>query len=131
MNPAEEFAQFARQNRWNDALPLIEGIVRNNPDSATSWFNLGVCLSELRRNGDAAAAFERAYELDPEHHQAQYRMFRNLYFAGNFERFLLKLRQECSADPTAIQQFMADELYGELMKEEPFKAFCEKNGNSQ
>ncbi|MCR9117741.1 MAG: tetratricopeptide repeat protein [bacterium] len=123
MNIAEAYEQLARENRWDEALPLIEEFVRLNPKSATGWFNLGVCLSELRRSCDAAAAFETAYELDPEHHNAQYRMFRNLYYSGAFDQFLAKLRDECESDRAAIQPFLNDELYGELFNETPFKEF--------
>lgn len=123
MNLAEKYEELAGQHRWGEALPLIELIVERNPESAASWYQLGVCLSETRRTDEAAAAFEKALALDCENHEYRYRMFRNLYFAGKYEVLLEKFRQHCKTDPALRDEILADELYRELKDKQGFSEF--------
>ena len=66
MNIIEQYEKLAEEQKWEEALPVIREIVERSPDIPTSWFNMGVCLSGLGREGEAADAFRKAYELDPE-----------------------------------------------------------------
>lgn len=58
--------RFMTQDRYNDALHLLEKITSNHPDSARAWQLKGRCHAALRRNWAAAVtAFENAARLQP------------------------------------------------------------------
>jgi tetratricopeptide (TPR) repeat protein len=53
------------QDRYADALPLIERATQLLPDSSSAWFNRGYLLNALKRFADALPAHDRALALDP------------------------------------------------------------------
>ena len=57
MNILEQYEKLADAGRWNEALPLIKEIFERSQQIGTSWFNIGVCLDELEKYPEAAAAF--------------------------------------------------------------------------
>ncbi|MCU0233917.1 MAG: protein kinase, partial [Thermoanaerobaculales bacterium] len=59
-------ADALRDERWAEALPLLETWCSRFPDRASGWLNLGYCLVRLGRLPDAVAAFDRCLVLDPQ-----------------------------------------------------------------
>ena len=57
MHIIDEYESLIAQEKWDDALPIIEKIVDQDLSASTSWFNYGVCLTELNRHKEAAAYF--------------------------------------------------------------------------
>jgi Flp pilus assembly protein TadD len=47
------YLKLAKEERWVEALPLIEEIVALQPKIATSWRNRGVCLDALSRHKES------------------------------------------------------------------------------
>jgi tetratricopeptide (TPR) repeat protein len=47
------------------ALKVVEDGISRHPDYLSGYIVLGRCHTDLKRNGDAIAAFERVAELDP------------------------------------------------------------------
>jgi tetratricopeptide (TPR) repeat protein len=121
MNIIDQYMTLVESERWTEGLPLIEEIISRGPHISTSWFNYGVCLSALARHGEAADKFLKAYELDPENYGAQYRAFRCLYEARDYERFLQLARRECEAMPEQIKNLVEDEHFGTLFTRPEFQ----------
>jgi serine/threonine-protein kinase len=57
---------YRRQDRWVEALELIERAAHLDPRVATSWDDLGATNRMLRRFPHAVRAFTRAQELAPD-----------------------------------------------------------------
>ena len=111
MNIIERYLALADEKKFAEGLPLIEEIVRNNPDMPTSQFNYGICLAELGRHRDAARAFLRAYSLDPDDGGALYRGCLALADASDERGLLDVFRRECGRDPQMIRNFVDEERF--------------------
>ncbi len=112
-----------------EALPIIQQIVERGVHISTSWFNYGVCLSALGREGEAAEKFLEAYKLDPTDFGAQYHVFRSLFQARDYRRFLAFARLECEADPGMIEHVLRDKQFSTLFERPEFqqlKRDCEE-----
>jgi tetratricopeptide (TPR) repeat protein len=126
MDILERFLTLLDAERWGEALPLIEHITARGSDDPASWFNYGVCLAALGRHGEAAERFMKAYELRPEDHGAQYRVFRSLYDAGDCDRLLAFARRECQAMPELIQSLQDDEQFSTLFSRPEFRKLVDE-----
>jgi tetratricopeptide (TPR) repeat protein len=122
MNIIDQYLSLANQKRFVEGLPLIEEIVRRNPDMATSQFNYGVCLAELGRHRDAASAFLRAYSLDPDDGRALYRSCLAIAATDDASALLALFRQECVRDPEMIQSFLAEKRFAKFWELQGFKS---------
>ena len=60
--------------RWTDAEQAARQVVRLRPDSAREWCNLGVVLRKLGQLEHAAAAQQRALDLDASYERASTEM---------------------------------------------------------
>jgi tetratricopeptide (TPR) repeat protein len=130
MNVIEQYHSLVDQERWMEALPIIQQIVQRGPHISTSWFNYGVCLSALGRESEAADKFLKAYELNPTDFGAQYRAFRSLFQARDYRRFLEFARRECEADPGMIEHLLKDEQFSTLFARPDFQQLknnCEES----
>jgi tetratricopeptide (TPR) repeat protein len=56
---------LGRHERWDEAIEILEGSVRQAPRSAIAQFSLGWAREELREFDAARGHYERAAELDP------------------------------------------------------------------
>gem|GEM_PF-5399248 len=64
---AEEISAHAayHSQRLNDAVQHLLRVIRWLPDSADTWFNLGLCYAKLKDWTASAGALSQAVELDP------------------------------------------------------------------
>ncbi|MCW8132861.1 MAG: rhomboid family intramembrane serine protease [Planctomycetota bacterium] len=53
------------EKRYEEAERLLREILAIEPDKAAFWNNLGGCLEQLKRPADAAAAYQKAADLEP------------------------------------------------------------------
>ncbi len=60
------------------ALPLLEKFEKENPDNARAPYLLGLILSEKNKSEQAALAFRRALELDPDYYNAARKLLKIL-----------------------------------------------------
>jgi tetratricopeptide (TPR) repeat protein len=60
----------ADAGRWTEAAPLFEALARQEPNNATSLFNLGCAYVRCARFKEAASVLKRAIELRPSHVEA-------------------------------------------------------------
>ena len=105
----EQYLTLANQGRFKEGLPLIKEIVQRAPEMPTSWFNLGVCESELGWHSRAAQSFLKAYELDPNDGGALYRACVSLAAAEDHKTLLAVMQQQCQWSPDMIYNFIEDE----------------------
>jgi tetratricopeptide (TPR) repeat protein len=59
---------YAEQARWGEAQQAYFNAYRLEPDNAELAFNLAVSLDRLGQKKSAAQYYQRALQLDPEHH---------------------------------------------------------------
>lgn len=129
MSIIDRYLELADQKRFGEGLPIIEEIVRRNPNMATSQFNYGICLAELGRHQDAAYAFLRAYDLDPDDGGALYRGCLALAAADDAAGLLQVFRQECAWNPEMIQNFVDEERFSRFWEIPGFKSLRDEYGN--
>lgn len=128
MDITERYLALVDQERWGEALPLIEEIVDRAPHIATSWFNYGVCLEALDRFADAATAFENAYSREEENFRAQYRVFRSLALARDEDRFLRFLDAESQKIEGMFDQIEEDDTFAEFIASPAYATLKKRRG---
>lgn len=62
----QEAEQAIREERPQDALPILEDLIQQQPDEALFWWQSGYVLKDLQRWPEAIRRFKRALELDPD-----------------------------------------------------------------
>ncbi|NML44611.1 tetratricopeptide repeat protein [Ramlibacter sp. G-1-2-2] len=86
-------AMWAEAGRFIDLVRLSEAALENCPQSALLHFNHGVALDHLERLDEAAAAYERSLELDPNLADAHFN--------------LAQLRQQAGDERGALRHYSA------------------------
>ncbi len=61
-----EARDLRRTGRSDEAVEPLQKLVTDYPSFYLGWYNLGLALHNLGRSEDAAAAYRRAIELEPE-----------------------------------------------------------------
>lgn len=129
MNIIEEFQGHVAAKRWNAALPVIEEIVRRAPGISTSWRNYGVCLDELGRHSEAANAFAKAYELEPNDFGTQYRVFRSLSLANDSKGFIAFAESESKKAPEILDLISAAEEFKAIAQTNEFQGLLKRRAH--
>lgn len=65
-NHVERAHQFYEQGRWDEAARELRAALASDPYQSEWLFNLGLTLEAAGRHGEAAEAFARVFELEPE-----------------------------------------------------------------
>jgi tetratricopeptide (TPR) repeat protein len=117
----EQYEALIAEKRYDQALPIIEDLVGRAPHIATSWFNWGACLDGLKRHAEAADKFLQAFRLDPEDYRKQYRVFRSLFLANDFDRFCAFARSESERIPEVFDILKEQEEFAAFVKREEFQ----------
>lgn len=65
-----------QMNQMEEALPLLENIVRVNPTSAMGHLDLGIVYADANRREDALRELQAAVQIAPDNVSAHYRMAR-------------------------------------------------------
>jgi protein O-GlcNAc transferase len=60
-----EAVVYAEQRHYAEALKSLDRALNQKSDYAAAWFTKGSLMMDLKRHGDALAAFEVAVSLDP------------------------------------------------------------------
>ena len=86
------------------AVLALSGCASSNyvpaSEAAAAYYNLGNAYSELGRHQDAAAAFIKALELDPELMSAGFNLARVYIILGNYDQSLEQLDELLAEDPS-------------------------------
>jgi len=126
MNILQRYEALADEKRWDEALPVIREIVDTNPAIDTSWFNLGVCLDELGRHGEAAEAFIKAQELNVEDWEIHYRILRSFFLADDIDQFFEFADYSCGINSEMIGALSDDPDFSRLRERPEFEALRQK-----
>jgi len=52
-------------DKYSEAKPILEKLVKEYPDNFTTWINLGICYLSSKELSSAAASFTKATQIDP------------------------------------------------------------------
>lgn len=80
--------------RLNEALVLLEAVVRRDPVNVTSLYNLGTCQISARRLDEAMASYRTALSLGPGRGGAHFQLGMALLFKGDPVGALAEMEQE-------------------------------------
>lgn len=116
MNILERFFYHEQRGEYDQALPIIEHLVSLHPHIATNWYNYGDCLEKLGRHEDAATAFLRVVDIEPEDGGAYYRACLALVAARDTVRLLAVVRRICTADPGMLLQIQSEPEFAPYFK---------------
>ena len=110
---------------WKKAVPRLLEKVQHPEAKALDWINLGVCLEAQAKRKQAAKAFIKAQELEPERRNTYFDVLRNLYFDQDFDQ-LVEFVTHCKRVSQKIPTLMAEEpFFIELFSKEPFKTLAD------
>jgi tetratricopeptide (TPR) repeat protein len=101
---------LAKTGQWEAALPEIQAAAERNPTSAQMHYYLAAVNNRLKRLPEAAAEYEMALKLDPDHFQANLRYGRMLFLEGHAGAALSKLAHAVRVNPDSAEAhtFLAD-----------------------
>ena len=109
MTEIEAFQQLCEQQRFSEALPLIEALVTRAPHIDTSWFNYGYVLSSLGRSLEAAEAYLKAAQLSPQK-RGLFSACLTLARVEATERLFQVFSQQLEQDPWMLSKFKEGDL---------------------
>ncbi len=84
-------------DRYGDALPHLDCVIRDWPADAWTWYAIGVCQDRLERPGAAIQAYKHALSLVPDWTKALKNIGRDLYLLGDYAAAEEALRRYCDA----------------------------------
>ncbi|MEZ5528451.1 MAG: tetratricopeptide repeat protein [Porticoccaceae bacterium] len=122
----DQYYAYASSGEWQQALPIIKGLVESDASIPSRWFQYGSCLEELGKHEEAIAAFAKAYQLDPTDFGAQYRIFRNYALAGDVDGFVAFARLEVKKTPQIIERINQREEFQSMTSSETYRAFLKQ-----
>jgi tetratricopeptide (TPR) repeat protein len=64
--------ELAEQDRYDEALDLVNKGIKLNANNANTWYNKGIILFKMCRYQDALNSFAQATDIDPEFAEAWY-----------------------------------------------------------
>lgn len=88
-----------REDQHGLAVPPLRRVTSRAPDMVSAWRALGVSLRSIGEYGEAAEAFGRAFELDPDAKIA-FQVGYSAGRAGRSEASVVAYRQAVDLDPT-------------------------------
>nr|MDT0515705.1 tetratricopeptide repeat protein [Streptomyces sp. DSM 41633] len=74
----DQASALHRRGRPEAAVPLLQELLRQEPEHLAARYALGICLTDTGRYGEAQAQFRRLLDDDPQHYEASYRLGRLL-----------------------------------------------------
>jgi tetratricopeptide (TPR) repeat protein len=101
---------LAKTGQWEAALSEIQAAAERNPTSAQMHYYLAAVHNRLQHLPEAAAEYEMALKLDPNHFQANLRYGRMLFLEGHADAALPKLAHAVMVNPDSAEAhaFLAD-----------------------
>lgn len=84
------------------ALPEYEGVLRDHPDHREGLTNYGICLGQLNRLPEAAAAFKRALAVDPLYGRGYTNLAAVALLEGNIDQARAHYEHAIVVDPTNV-----------------------------
>ena len=116
----DKYLRLMDEGKLPEALEAIEEIITQNPNISTSYFNYGICLSQLGRHDDSANAFLKAYKLDNTDGAALYRACISLAVSNNKLKLYEVFKSELEWNPYMINDFIDEEMFYKFFTESKF-----------
>ena len=85
-----------------DAVPVLEHVVRIRPADLNAWMDLGICRAKLGALGEARSAFLEALEIDPKYVPANNNLGRLTYLEGRPEEARRYFAKSLEQDPRNV-----------------------------
>ncbi|MEO3859727.1 tetratricopeptide repeat protein [Acrocarpospora sp. B8E8] len=92
-SPFEQASDLHRRGRPDEALVVLEGVLRGSPDDIAARYAMGICLTDLGRAAEAQPQFRRVLDAEPRHYEAAYRLGRLLQADADYEGAATAYRQ--------------------------------------
>jgi tetratricopeptide (TPR) repeat protein len=89
---------YLRNHREAEAVPLLDSVVKSNPEEVRPHVYLGDALQATGKWEDAATQYQQALHLDPKNARAELGLGRSLLRAGKLDDAVAHYRQAASLD---------------------------------
>ncbi len=89
---------YKSAGRYEDAIYAMKTAIKNNPKKPGYYYRLGLIYAAIRRDAEAALAFERVLEFSPHHALAHASLGRYYRKTGNEELAQRHIKQALSAN---------------------------------
>ncbi len=90
---------LARDGRRQEAIPLFQQILKNQPDEARAHYNLGVALAEEKKFEESLSCFQAAVRYQPGSAEAHHGMGNVLGELGRDEEAIVAYRKAIKYQP--------------------------------
>lgn len=90
---------LARQERYEEAEPLLRQAVKGDPNQAMAWNNLGRCLNASHAWAEAVTALDEAISINPNEWEARYNRGLAQFQLGHYGDSLKDLKAASLANP--------------------------------
>lgn len=90
---------LARQQRYEEAAPLLRQAVAGDPNQAMAWNNLGRCLNASHAWAEAVTALDKAISIDPNEWEAHYNRGLAQFQLGHYDDSIKDLKTASLANP--------------------------------
>ena len=90
-------------NHYDQALPYLETLTKQQPDAAVGFYLLGFTYANLKRTNESVQALKTSLKLDPKDSDTWYYLGVLQYRAGNLDGAIEALRGGVTAAPTNIE----------------------------
>ncbi|MBN2703882.1 MAG: tetratricopeptide repeat protein [Pontiellaceae bacterium] len=115
----------SRDALWKNALPKLLEALKQPDAGVNDWINFGICKEALGDHLQAARAFIKAHELDPDKFSTFAYILRNLYLARDFDLLVDYLTYCKHFSPKFTAAFSKEPFFAELFAHEPFKTLAD------
>lgn len=102
---------LVKGEQYAEAIPLLEGVVKDNPRDADAWNYLGFANRKLGNKEKALEAYQKALAVDPKHKGAnEYlgELYLQMGDLAKAEAQLAILKGICGADCEEVEDLTAD-----------------------
>lgn len=102
---------LVKGEKYEEAIPLLQKVVADNPRDADAWNYLGFCSRKLGKKEDALGYYQKALAIDPKHKGAR-EYLGELYLQMNdlakAEEQLAVLKDLCPSGCEELEDLEAD-----------------------
>jgi tetratricopeptide (TPR) repeat protein len=97
--------------KCDEAIPILQSVVADNPRDADAWNYLGFCHRKLGKNQEALGYYDKALKLNPKHKGAREylgELYLNMGDLPKAEEQLAILRSLCPSGCEELEDLEAD-----------------------
>mgnify|MGYP000888632102 CR=1 FL=1 len=107
----EKAEYLIKAEKYDEAVPLLESVVKDNPRDADAWNYLGFANRKLGNKEKALAAYQKALALDPKHkgaHEYLGELYLQMGDLPKAEEQLTLLKGICATNCEEVEDLEAD-----------------------